>query len=82
MEFQLGQPPADMVAYIQGFWDTLTEQQRQELLTVDIKELQEKALVCDSHSGKHYKPEIIRIKCTALATAAVLTEVSKCAVML
>ena len=38
------QPPADEVPYIQAFWDQLTEQQRQELLTLEIQQLQQKAL--------------------------------------
>lgn len=34
----------DEVRYIQAFWDVLTEQQRQEVLTVNHQQLQQTAL--------------------------------------
>ncbi|KAL3138998.1 hypothetical protein ABBQ32_005802 [Trebouxia sp. C0010 RCD-2024] len=39
LEYHLGQEPI-----IQAFWDTVTEQQRQDMLTLDIRQLQQAAL--------------------------------------
>lgn len=47
------QPPADEVPYIQAFWDVLTEQQRQQLLTVGVEELQQTALELTEAASQH-----------------------------
>lgn len=51
LEYRLGQEPS-----IQAFWDTLTEHQRQDMLTLDIGQLQQAALertkAIDANSGK------------------------------
>lgn len=64
----------DEVPYIQAFWDVLTEQQRQELLTVNHQQLQQTAWELIEAVNTHPRKPMC-MNTAHLSTADVLTSV-------